>query len=492
MTFNSLTFAAFFVAVFVLYYRFGVRGQNRLMVIAGWIFYGAFDWRFLGLLWLSTIVDYFVGRGLASTSEEGRRKLLLATSITVQIGILATFKYLDFFIDSAEKFLRHVGIVADSPLLNVAVPVGISFYTFQTLAYVFAVYRHEIEAEKDPVTFAAFVAWFPQLAAGPIERVNSLLPQIQVRRTLPTPAVMESGLILILRGLFKKMVLADGVAPIVNAVYATPAAYGWKSVVLASVGFAIQVYGDFSGYSDIARGTSRLLGVELRWNFEQPFLSRDMREFWNRWHTSLGWWFTEHVARPLGGAGGSRLRGAFITMIVFALIGLWHGPASSFVAWGIYNGVLVVIWRNLPTPTRRHPMRIQWPDLPRIALTFGLFCLGGLLFRASSIHVARGMLGQVVHHQAGQPPPRNWLLVPILLVIMFALDLLDRHRRIVAIETTRTRARLGGVATPGEAVLESPVAGMRPFGAGLFVAVLLIGVIIFSGQPPAPFIYFQF
>jgi D-alanyl-lipoteichoic acid acyltransferase DltB (MBOAT superfamily) len=493
MTFNSLQFAAFFVVVLALYYRLDVRGQNRLMFVAGSIFYALFDWRFLGLLYISTAVDYAVGRGLARSNEARRRRALVAASLATQLGILGAFKYFDFFARSAADLLDKLGLSLDPPLLHVLLPVGISFYTFQTLAYVFAVYRRELEAEQDLTTFAAFVAWFPQLVAGPIERATSLLPQIRVRRAWPGGAVAESGAMLILRGLFKKVVVADGVAVFVNTVYANPGRYGWSALVLATVGFAVQVYGDFSGYSDIARGCSRLLGVELRWNFEQPFLSRDMREFWQRWHTSLGWWFTEFVGRPLGGAGRGRVRASVNVLIIFALIGLWHGPSWTFVVWGLYNGVLVVLWRNLPSPKRQHPMKLRPGDIPRIVRTFALFCLGVVFFRSASFHDAGTTLSRIVDRNAGLlPTPVGAELIPIMLAVVIALDLAERRRRIAAIELTRTRAQLGGVATAGEAALESPIAGLGALAGGLLVGAILVGLIVFSGGAPTPFIYFQF
>ena len=373
MTFNSLQYAVFLPVVYVIYHWLKTgRQQNGLIFVAGSIFYGLFDWRFLGLLYLSIAVDYCVGRWLAGTDDARRRKLLLALSLCVQLGILAVFKYFDFFSESVVDLLDIFGITADAFTLDVVLPVGISFYTFQSLNYVFAVYRRQMDAEHDLVTFAAFVAWFPQLVAGPIERASSLLGQIRVRRGRPNAATTETALLLILRGLFKKVVIADSVAAYVNKVFDDPGAFRWSALLLGTVGFAVQVYGDFSGYSDIARGSSRLLGVELRRNFEQPFLSRNIREFWQRWHTSLGAWFVENVAQPLGGGKGGRARAMAVVVFMFGLIGLWHGAAWPFVIWGLYNGVLVALGRLLP-PSRAHPMRLKWTEIPQIASTFGLY-----------------------------------------------------------------------------------------------------------------------
>ena len=492
MTFNSLQFFAFFAVVLLLYYRLGRDGQNRLMFVAGSVFYAAFDWRFLGLLYVSTVVDYVVGRSLGSTEDGRARRRLVAISLVVQLGILAVFKYFDFFAESFTAFAGWFGFRADPPLLEVLLPVGISFYTFQTLAYVFYVYRRQLEPERNFFTFAAFVAWFPQLVAGPIERPNHLLPQIRRRRERPDAGRVESGVSLIVQGLFKKVVIADGVAAFVNSVYAAPDRFGWTALLVATVGFGVQVYGDFSGYSDIARGTSRLLGVELRRNFEQPFLSRNMREFWTRWHTSLGWWFTEFVGQPLGGARGGRLRAAVNVLVIFTLIGLWHGPAWTFVAWGLYNGVLVAIWRLRPVAALQHPMKVRVRETGGIAATFALYCVGVVLFRAGTFHDARVIFSRVLGFAGGRPAPEGAGLVPVMLLAVLVIDVVERRRRIQAIEETRTRARLGTPATLEEAPYESIVFGLTPIPAGIAFGVLALGILIFSGGAPTPFIYFQF
>lgn len=492
MTFNSLQFAAFFVVVLLLYYRFGVRGQNRLMVVAGSVFYAAFDWRFLGLLYTSILVDFWVGRQLAATDRLRRRKVLLGLSLVTQLGILAVFKYFNFFAASVHDLLGSIGLSLDPVVLRVVLPVGISFYTFQTLAYVFAVYRHELDAESDLVTFAAFVAWFPQLVAGPIERATTLLPQIQRRRVRPDAALTESALSLILRGLFKKVVIADGVAAYVNTVYATPGVFEWKALALASIGFAVQVYGDFSGYSDIARGASRMLGVELRRNFEQPFLSRSMREFWQRWHTSLGWWFGEFVGRPLGGAGRGRGRTVFNTLVIFALIGLWHGPAWTFVFWGVLNGAFVAAARFGRPPRGQHPMKLRTADVPRIVWTFGLFCFGAIFFRAPSFHDGLAVARHLLTLKGGLAAPTGAELVFVMLGFVILLDLAERRARIAGIESTQTRARLGTIANRGEAAYESIIRTLPSVSAGVLVGVLAIGIVLFSGGAPVPFIYFKF
>jgi alginate O-acetyltransferase complex protein AlgI len=492
MTFNSLEYLVFFAVVLALYFRFGAKGQNRLMVLAGAVFYGAFDWRFLGLLYASCVVDFFVGQAIERSDEQRRRRQFLAISVVFQVGILAFFKYFNFFTDSAERVLDAVGLSVDPVTLDIVLPVGISFYTFQTLAYVFGVYRRQVPAERDLITFATFVSWFPQLVAGPIERATSLLPQVQRRRVRPEGPVIESGLMLIVRGLVKKVVVADSLATFVTTVYSGQAKFGWQALTLATVGFAVQVYGDFSGYSDIARGSSRLLGVELRRNFEQPFLSRTMQEFWQRWHTSLGSWFVEFVAQPLGGARHGRLRAEANVLLIFVLIGLWHGAAWHFVAWGFLNGCFVLLWRRIPVPKSRHPMKIRTRDLLGIVFTFSLFCLGVILFRAMSLRDAARILEGIVTFRDGAGGPASGALVPIMLGLVLLLDLDERRRRVRAIETLRVRPQLGGISSPPEAAMESPTFAMRPWAAGVKVGLMVVAILLFSGGTPTPFIYFQF
>ncbi|HUC06233.1 MAG TPA: MBOAT family O-acyltransferase [Acidimicrobiales bacterium] len=493
MTFNSLQFAGFFVIFIVLYYRLGLAGQNWLMIVGGAIFYATFDWRFVLILAASTLVDYFVARALGGTATPRTRKLLLATSLTAQLGMLAFFKYFDFFTQSASSLLHHLGLHGDLVTLNIILPIGISFYTFQTLGYVITVYRGEFAPEKNLVTFATFVSWFPVLLAGPIGRAPQILPQLKRRRDAPSRGAVESGILLIVFGLVKKVVVADALAGYVNTVYANPSTYGWTSLVLASVAFSLQVYGDFSGYSDIARGLSRLLGVEVARNFEQPFLSRDIREFWTRWHTSMASWFVDFVGGPLGGARQGRWRAALNVLIIMAVIGLWHGSAWHFVLWGVFNGVLIVIWRvaGFRSP-RRHPMKLRVADVPGMVLTFAFFVVGAVLFRATNVHDALVVFKHVLFFKGGAWAGSTAALVPILMVVTVVLDLIERRARIKTIETIRVRARLGAEATPREAEYESLLVDVPMVRAGVLVGILLVGFVVFSGGAPIPFIYFHF
>lgn len=493
MSFNSLQYAAFLAVVLVAYHRLGQRAQNALMLGAGAVFVAWFDVRFLAAVAVTIVLVFAVTRLLAITEGAAQRRALLAVALVGHLGVLGFVKYAGFFLDSAERVLEAIGFDGSLGTLDVLLPVGISFYTLQALGYVINVYRREVPAEEDLLTVAVYVLWFPQLVAGPIERASTLLPQLRVRRQAPDADAAGSALLLILTGLFKKVVVADGVAAYVSGVYgADPDAFGWPALLGATVGFAVQVYADFSGYTDIARGSSRLLGVELRRNFEQPFLSRDIRELWTRWHTSLSSWFVEFVGRPLGAAGRGPGRAAFAVLVIFALIGLWHGAAAHFIAWGVLNGVLVVIWRlRFPIPRRRHPMRVRLREAPAVALTFLLFCLGVAFFRADSLGDAAAVLWGLVSFQSGAAGPEGGALVPLMVAVVLALDLDERRRRIHTIEALRVRAALGAVPAPAEAVHES---GVLRLGLGRCVAIglMVVGIVVFSGGEPTPFIYRQF
>ncbi len=304
MAFNSVQYLIFLALVVALYPLLRRRGQNVLLLLASYFFYGAWDWRFLSLLWISTATDFYVGRAMGHHDNDRTRRRLLLVSIVVNLGMLGVFKYYDFFTNSAAALMEAVGLGADWPTLHVLLPVGISFYTFQTMSYTIDVYRRRIEPTRDPLAFAVFVAFFPQLVAGPIERARHLLPQFGVRRRVARGNDLATALHLIGLGLFKKVVIADAVAPHVDKAFAGADSAGWITLVVGVVGFALQIYGDFSGYSHIARGSARLLGIDLMVNFNQPYLSRNITHFWRTWHISLSTWLRDYLYIPLGGNRG--------------------------------------------------------------------------------------------------------------------------------------------------------------------------------------------
>ncbi|UCD62099.1 MAG: MBOAT family protein, partial [Flavobacteriaceae bacterium] len=342
MLFNSLDFAIFFPVVFVFYWIVAKNktARNVFLLAASYFFYGWWDWRFLFLIVISSLVDYVVGHQLSQTSIYKRRKLLLGLSLLVNLGFLCYFKYTNFFIETFVDSFRLFGKNIEVSTLNIILPVGISFYTFQTLSYTIDVYRNQLKPTKDILSFFAFVAFFPQLVAGPIERASHLLPQFYKTYRFNYELV-KSGLLLMAFGLFKKMVIADRVAILVNQVYNNPSEYHGYETILATVFFAFQIYCDFSGYSDIAIGIGRTMGFDLMKNFDSPYFSKSITEFWRRWHISLSTWFRDYVYIPLGGNRKGEARTYFNLFAVFLISGLWHGAAMTFLIWGAIHGLII-------------------------------------------------------------------------------------------------------------------------------------------------------
>lgn len=344
MLFNSFTFMLFLPVVFLLYWFVfkRLRWQNLLILVASYVFYGWWDWRFLILIVITSASSF--ASGLLIRHYEGRRPLQRAVSagnIVLNLGILAVFKYFNFFVGSFAALLGGMGINADWPTLHIILPVGISFYTFQALSYSIDVYARRIEPTRDVVSFFAFISFFPQLVAGPIERATNLLPQMQRERTFDY-AVGVDGLRQMLWGFFKKLIIADGCAEVVNGLWDTMSGATGLMLFIGSLLFTFQIYADFSGYSDIAIGCAKLFGFRLTTNFKVPYFSRNVREFWRRWHITLMNWFTQYVYIPLGGSRRGRVRTIVNTIIVFALSGLWHGADWTFVLWGLYHALLFI------------------------------------------------------------------------------------------------------------------------------------------------------
>ena len=306
MTFNSLQYALFLPIVLLVYWQLKRRAQNVLLLIASYLFYGAFDWRFLGLLMISTGTDFVVGRLLEVTEDPRRRKRIFFISLAVNLGILGFFKYFNFFTADGARFLDQLGLNLSPPVLRVLLPVGISFYTFHGMSYTFDVYRRHIEPTHSLLNFAVFVAFFPQLVAGPIGRAHLQLPQFERDREKPDRQQVRRSVLLILIGLFKKVAIADMLSPYVNNAFSAPGVTSWLGLLVGVWAFAFQIYGDFAGYSDIARGSAFLLGIDLPVNFNQPYLSRSVTEFWRRWHISLSTWLRDYLYIPLGGNRAAR------------------------------------------------------------------------------------------------------------------------------------------------------------------------------------------
>ena len=388
MLFNSTTFFLFLPIVFTIYWMLAknLRMQNVFLVLASYVFYGWWDWRFLGLILLSTLIDYWAAGNIS--------KVRLGVSIVVNLGVLAYFKYSNFFIESWIDAWSTLGVEMHSSTLQIILPVGISFYTFQTLSYSIDVYRGKLEPTRDFVAFAAFVSFFPQLVAGPIERAAKLLPQITAPRLFDS-ALAISGLRLILWGMFKKVVVADTCARYSDAIFADPSAHSSHTLILGSIYFAFQIYGDFSGYSDIAIGTSRLFGIRLSTNFKFPYFSRDIAEFWRRWHISLSSWFRDYLYIPLGGSRGSKFRVLRNVAVIFLVSGLWHGANWTFVVWGGVHAALfiplILLSKNRTHATSTIAENSSLPsfrELFQMSITFSLTTLAWVFFRADTLQIA--------------------------------------------------------------------------------------------------------
>lgn len=392
MLFNSIDFLIFLPTVFVMYWFVlkPIKLQNILILVSSYIFYGWWDWRFLSLIFLSTFVDYAIGLKLSKTEDKNRRKQLLWMSLLFNLGMLGFFKYYNFFIDNWVEVWAGLGLTMHRSSLNIILPVGISFYTFQTLSYTIDVYRKKIDATNNFIAFASFVSFFPQLVAGPIERASNLLPQFFKKRQFDYDLAV-SGMKLILWGLFKKVVIADNCAIYVNAIFSNYEHESGFTLILGAVYFAFQIYGDFSGYSDIAIGTARLFGFDLMRNFNYPYFSRDIAEFWRRWHISLSTWFRDYVYIPLGGSRGSKWEQVRNIFIIFLVSGFWHGANWTFIVWGGLNALYFL--PLLLTKKNRSHIDIVAKDraLPslkelfQIGTTFILTTFAWIFFRAKSI-----------------------------------------------------------------------------------------------------------
>src|SRR6478609_4496871 len=341
MFFNSLAFAVFLPIVFFLYwfvFNKTKSAQNALLIIASYYFYSCWDWRFLFLFVFSTFLDYYTGIRIEKNSNEKGRKFWFWLSVIVNLGFLGVFKYFNFFSASFAQMLSTVGFKASPILLDVVLPVGISFYTFHGLSYVIDIYFKRIKAEYNFVDYSLFVSYFPLLVAGPIERATHLLPEVKVKRTFDFQQAKE-GVCQIIWGLVKKVVIADTCATYANAIFDNYTSMNSLSLILGGIYFAFQIYGDFSGYSDMALGMSKLFGLDLLRNFNYPYFSRDIAEFWRRWHISLSSWFRDYLYIPLGGSRGSKLKQVRNVFIIFVVSGFWHGANWTFVAWGFINAM---------------------------------------------------------------------------------------------------------------------------------------------------------
>ncbi len=381
MLFNSFIFVAFFLIVYGFYARLPHRAQNLWLLAASYVFYGAWDWRFLILIWFSSTLDFLVAPRIAAARGRSR-KIWLSISLAVNMGILGVFKYLGFFAESLRVLLSGMGLEASWPTLHIVLPVGISFYTFQTMSYSIDVYRGQLAPTRNYLNYLLFVSFFPQLVAGPIERATHLLGQVERKRVITFAGVRE-GAWLVLLGYYKKVVMADNLAPFANEIFNDPGGTGGMGVLAGLLCFAFQIYGDFSGYSDIARGVSRMMGFDLMLNFRMPYFAISPSDFWQRWHISLSTWLRDYLYIPMGGNRGTSFNTARNLMLTMLLGGLWHGAAWHFVAWGAYHGALLIGYRNLEQGLKRLVARHLAFRVVAGLIFFGATLFGWLLFRVN-------------------------------------------------------------------------------------------------------------
>ena len=482
MLFNSLDFAIFLPTVFLFYWfviQNNLRLQNAFIVLASYVFYSWWDWRFLSLIIFSTVVDYLIGQRLKTEGKKSKRKVLLWTSIVVNLSFLGFFKYYNFFLESFIDAFSLFGMRINGNSLNVILPVGISFYTFQTLSYTIDVYRKKLNPTKDFIAFSAFVCFFPQLVAGPIERASNLLPQFYKKRIFEYGKAVD-GMRQILWGLFKKIVIADNCAEFANQIFNNSADMNGSTLFLGAVFFTFQIYGDFSGYSDIAIGTSRLLGFDLKQNFATPYFSRDIAEFWRRWHISLSTWFRDYLYIPLGGSRGSNWMKIRNTFAIFLVSGFWHGANWTFVIWGALNAFYFLPLllndknrKNLGV-VAEGKLLPSFREVFAMLATFMLTVLAWIFFRAESIEHAFNYLSTVISYSIFQYPSFNAMpkaLITLLLIVFF-----------IVIEWT---GRYGKYAIE-KSFLESSLIIRYAFYS------LLIFMIFYFKGANSGFIYFQF
>ena len=482
MLFNSVEFGLFLPIAFLLYwFVFNKKrnNQNLFILVISYLFYGWWDWRFLFLIFFSTICDYLISKQLKEKQKKSTQKALLWTSIFFNIGLLLVFKYFNFFIDNFNSAFSFFGTKFNIDSLQLILPVGISFYTFQTLSYTIDVYHKKLAPSNNFIEFGAYVSFFPQLVAGPIERATQLLPQFQRNRKF-NYSEATNGLMQILWGLFKKVIIADNCAEYANMMFNSPESYNGSTLVLGAFFFTFQIYGDFSGYSDIAIGTSRLFGFNLMKNFSFPYFSRDIPEFWRRWHISLTTWFRDYIYIPLGGSKGGKINQIRNVFIIFFISGFWHGANWTYIIWGLLNAVYFIPFFFFFS-NRKHieiaGINSRLPSLKEfifISLTFSITMLTWVFFRAESLTDAFTYLEGIfnssvlsVPHFFGRTKALKLLVFIILLII---IEWNGRH---------------------GEFALDKGKPFKGRFFNWIFYYLIILFILMFSGKS-SDFIYFQF
>lgn len=478
MLFNSINFVIFLPIVFFLYWfvaKDKLRLQNIFLLISSYVFYACWDWRFLFLLVFSTLLDYYTGLKMSEAKNQKNKKFWFWLSISINLGFLGVFKYYNFFAESFASTLNQVGLHFDLWTLQVILPVGISFYTFHGLSYVIDIYKNRIKAEHNFIDYSLFVSFFPLLVAGPIERATHLLPQIKNKRTFNYLNAVD-GLRQILWGLFKKVVIADQCAEYVNLIFSNSANHSGSDLFVGAVFFTFQIYGDFSGYSDIALGTARLFGIELLRNFAFPYFSRDVAEFWRRWHISLSTWFRDYLYIPLGGSKGNTWMKVRNTFIIFIVSGFWHGANWTFIVWGLLNALFIM--PSIIFNTNRNNLEIvakgknlpNLKDLFSIGTTFLLTVFAWIFFRAESLNHAVQYISNIFSKSLFSIPTIRPTSLFLLILIFVIIEWMGREKQYAI-------ASLG---------LKS-----KPIFRYAFYYAVIIAIFWFGGKE-SQFIYFQF
>lgn len=483
MLFNTFEFMYFFIVIVLLYFIIPKRFSWFLLLCASYYFYMCWKPEYILLIVFSTLIDYFASIRMSKLNDQKKRRKYLILSLCTNLGLLFTFKYFNFFLGSIQTGFNVIGQDVSFPVLNVLLPVGISFYTFQTLSYTIDVYMGRVEAEKHLGIFALYVSFFPQLVAGPIERSTHLLPQLREKHKFDWDRIKD-GLTLMLFGFFKKVVIADNVAILVEQVYGTPQAYTGLPLIIATIFFAFQIYCDFSGYSDIAIGTAKVLGVDLMRNFNKPYLARSIQDFWRRWHISLSTWFKDYLYIPLGGNRVRKSRWVFNLFITFTLSGLWHGASFTFVIWGALNGVYLILGQVLKPVKAQLRKFFGFRDesffykLFSWAFTMCLVLIGWVFFRAESLSDAiyvlthlNGVMDFNLIYDLGLTKPQLHVTLISIFVLMF-IEIID-HENI-------------GIWL----VKKEPLLLRYAVYYAFIVAIILFGV--YGNYDPAKFIYFAF
>jgi D-alanyl-lipoteichoic acid acyltransferase DltB (MBOAT superfamily) len=467
LNFITITFLVFTLATLLIYWLTKEKFRTPILLVTSYIFYAFWDWRFLSLLMLLTISNYWLTQKMYVSDSLARKKQILVLCLSINLLVLAAFKYLGFFGEGLSRMLELIGLSANLPTISIILPLGLSFFIFQTSSYIIDVYRGNLKPEASFVNFATFVVYFPHMAAGPIMPARVLIPQIASKKVRPNFDQVQSGLFLIAIGLFRKIVIADTLAPMVNRIFGSPGNFDWKSLIIASIGFGLQIYGDFAGYSAIARGVSRLFGIEMMINFSQPYLATSITDFWRRWHISLSTWFRDYLYIPLGGNKRSKLRTNVNLLIVMIIAGLWHGAAFGFIVWGLLHGIFLVF--------DKYAARYQ---LKSEKLTFILLPLSWILtqsavfvawifFRNPDLSDALSILSSILNRATGTFEISDALLVLSALVASFSLDLSEKF--LVPMYQKRSQV-----------------------AKGMLIGSLLVISLVLKSSTVVPFIYFRF